>query len=329
MKKNIDKKKEERKYVQRKVDGEYKIRRVDIHQEIKIALREMETYGTSKHLAKEKKTYKENIYAYDTARAYNRDCQKFAQYVKSVSPKGRYTTLEDARPLAKEYIQKINEDNNISAHTVKSRASALAKLYETKSTEFGKTKPRQRQNITRSRGKKDTVISPKTGKVIKNPNALHFSVKNHQEIVNFARATGLRRSELAWVRGIDLVYDKGVAHLHIEGKGGKDRLAMLNGPHAVEIAKKCEKAGRNLLFPKLPKGMDVHKYRGMYAVDLYKQFAKPVDKLAKGAMYRCRGDKQGIIYDKDAMKIVTKNLGHNRISVIASNYLYGLDMELE
>jgi integrase len=204
-------------------------------------------------------------------------------------------------------------------------ASALTKLYQTTSDEFGKTRSRMRQDITRSRGKKDTILSPKTGKEIKNPNALHFSEKNNKEIVDFARATGLRRSELGWVRGTDLVFEKGEACLHIIGKGGKERLAVINGPHSKEIIERCESAGRNLLFPKVPKGMDVHKYRAMYAVDLYKQFAKPADKLVKGAIYKCRGEKEGIIYDKDAMKIVTKNLGHNRISVIASNYLYGLE----
>ena len=35
-----------------------------------------------------------------------------------------------------------------------------------------------------------------------------------------------------------------------------------------------------------------------------------------------RKDRAGETYDKRAMAIVTKNLGHNRIDVIAQSYLY-------
>jgi hypothetical protein len=40
--------------------------------------------------------------------------------------------------------------------------------------------------------------------------------------------------------------------------------------------------------------------------------------------YICRKDKAGIVYDRRAMKIVSKQLGHNRISVIASDYLHNV-----
>lgn len=35
-----------------------------------------------------------------------------------------------------------------------------------------------------------------------------------------------------------------------------------------------------------------------------------------------RKDRAGEVLDKRAMAIVSKNLGHNRISVIAQSYLY-------
>lgn len=40
-----------------------------------------------------------------------------------------------------------------------------------------------------------------------------------------------------------------------------------------------------------------------------------------GDAYVCRGDLQGIVYDRKAMEIASKALGHNRISVIAGHYL--------
>lgn len=38
--------------------------------------------------------------------------------------------------------------------------------------------------------------------------------------------------------------------------------------------------------------------------------------------YYCRLDKRGIIYDRKAMKTALKELGHNRINVIAGHYLW-------
>ena len=38
--------------------------------------------------------------------------------------------------------------------------------------------------------------------------------------------------------------------------------------------------------------------------------------------YIMRKERAGEVYDKQAMEIVSKNLGHNRISVIAQSHLY-------
>jgi hypothetical protein len=43
--------------------------------------------------------------------------------------------------------------------------------------------------------------------------------------------------------------------------------------------------------------------------------------LFEKELYRCRKDKYGIVYDRKAMLIVSKALGHERIDVIAQSYL--------
>ena len=40
-----------------------------------------------------------------------------------------------------------------------------------------------------------------------------------------------------------------------------------------------------------------------------------------GEVYVCRGDLKGVVYDRKAMEIASKALGHNRISVIAAHYI--------
>ena len=298
--------------------------RVDIHQEIKQTLRSKERFGESKYAAKRSGTQKDGIYIYSTAHVYNRECQKFAEYVREVSPKGRYTSLEEAKSYARDYIARENADMSKSAYTVKLERSALAKLYGVDARTLGSVRERSRNDITRSRER--TVISEKTGKEIKNQStrAGRFSEKNHEREVAFARGTGMRRSEMEQVRG-DQLHQKadGSYYFRLEGyqcKGGRERELPVIGD-AELIKEMCQDAGHGKVFEKIPAHMDVHHYRSEYASSLYKSLAREREDIPKNERYCCRDDLKGVWYDKAAMKEVSEALGHSRISVIAEHYL--------
>lgn len=294
--------------------------KVDLHQQIKQELKSMERFGESKYEAKRSGTYREGIYSYSTAKTYNRACQKFAEYVREVSPQGRYTSLEEAKQYAKAYIEKENANHNKSAYTVKMERSALAKLYRVEARELGFVDERSRANITRDRAK--TVISEKTGKVIKNTKTCYgrFSEKNNKEIVEFCRSTGLRRSELIELKGNQLVEKNGNYYLDVKGKGGRERLLPIRG-NVDAVVTRCVTAKDNRVWEKVPGHMSVHNYRSEYATALYKELARPIELIPKSERYFCRGDLKGTWYDKVAMKEVSEALGHSRISVIAEHYL--------
>lgn len=302
--------------------------RVDLHQQIKHVLASKERFGESKYDAKRDGSAKDGIYSYSTAHIYNRECQKFARYVSERSPEGRYTSLEDARTYAKEYIERENANEFKSAYTVKLERSAIAKLYGIESKdvnrELGQVRERAREDITRSRER--TVISEKTGKEIKNPStrAGHFSEKNHADEVCWAKGTGMRRSEMEQVRGEQLHQRAdGSYYFKMEGtqcKGGREREIPVRG-NVERIKELCERAGHNRVFESVPKSMDVHYYRSEYASNLYRELARERDAIPKNNRYCCRNDLKGIWYDKIAMKEVSEALGHSRISVIAEHYL--------
>ena len=81
---------------------------------------------------------------------------------------------------------------------------------------------------------------------------------------------------------------------------------------------------------------DIHGYRAEYATILYKQYARkieeiPYDRINKGTgkrfqgdVYTCRKDESGRKLDRAAMAKCSKALGHNRVCVVADNYLRGL-----
>ncbi len=273
-----------------------------LNSQVDARLDEITRFGRKKSLDKANDVYKKYIYSYSTLKSYKKHCKAFAKYCHE---KYRCKNLEECRPYVDEYLQM--RICVCSAYTVKLDACALAKLYECSSTNFIKTPDRKRADIIRSRGEK---VRDK-----------HFSEKNHYDLVSFCKGTGLRRHEIVNLRGTDLVFENGRYYVHVRcGKGGKERKTLIIG-NVDQIVELMNKAGKEKVFQKVANGADIHGYRRVYATTLYNMVAKPLDELTKKEKYYCRKDKKGIIYDKNAMQMVSKNLGHNRLNVIADHYL--------
>jgi hypothetical protein len=217
-------------------------------------------------------------------------------------------TLADARGYVDAYLKHYIE-KGYSPYTQKTIANALAKLYGCSTTDFITTQVWHRANITRSR----------KGKAI-------FSEKKNREFVDFCKATGLRRHELPLLKPENLHFDETTGEyslVDVEGKGGRLRDCPILSKEAAEIIRNTP-AGKKV-WGKIPSRADIHSYRADYCKTIYNQHARPFDEIPKADRYYCRGDRKGIVYDKQAMRIATKALGHNRISVIAGHYLYDRD----
>ena len=214
------------------------------------------------------------------------------------------------------YLQK-HIDEGYSPYTQKLIACALAKLYGCSTMDFIPTQVRHRSGIIRSRKCKDSGKSK-----------AKFSESRNQEFVDFCRATGLRRHEIKQLKPENLGYDQATGKymlIDIKGKGGRLREAPILSEKAVERMKNTP-AGQ-LVWNKIPSRADIHSYRADYCRAIYEQHARPINEIPKIQRYHCRGDLKGIIYDKRAMAVASRALGHNRISVIAGHYLYGKDGE--
>ena len=198
--------------------------------------------------------------------------------------------------------------SDLSAYTQKLEVAALAKLYNKTADDFVRTESRMRSDITRSRGAATRDA--------------HFSEKNHADLVEFCRATGLRRRELSKLTGDKLIKIDGKYHIAVDkgGKGGKTRIVPIIGDEK-RIIELMQKAGDKKVFDKIPQAADIHGYRRQYAHTLYQMYARDISNIPKSERYICRNDLKGVVYDKQAMQIVTQALGHNRIDVIAGHYI--------
>lgn len=258
--------------------------------------------GSSKYADKKLGITAAHIYSWSTYRTYLKHGCYFTKWIKSTYG---CKTLEDGRTYINEYLQK-RIDEKISPYTQKLEAAALAKIYGCSTNDFIKTETRYRAEITRSRG---TKIRDK-----------HFSEEKNKDFVDFCKATGLRRAELQNLKGNQLTYDETTKthNLIVVGKGGRMRECPILSPEAVE---RIRSAGNNHVWDKIPSGADIHSYRADYCTSLYSLYARSKADIPISDRYCCRKDLKGIWYDKKAMEIATKALGHNRISVIAGHYI--------
>ena len=257
--------------------------------------------GESKHQAKKAGTAHQHIYSWGTYKSYlNQGC-KFAKWAKETY---KCKDLSSARQHVDEYLERSRA---LSPYTQKLYASSLAKLYSCSSKDFNiKTDDRSRADITRSRGER---IRDK-----------HFSEKRNQELINFCKSTGLRRSELETLKGNQLIEKDGSFFIGVKGKGGRYREAPVINEVKL-VVDRMREAGENKVWGKVHNAADIHSYRGYYATSMYKSLARERNEIPKEDRYCCRIELSGVWYDKQAMLKVSQALGHNRISVIAGHYL--------
>lgn len=267
--------------------------------------------GRSKRPDKADGSFRRYIYSWQTYRSYMKQLGLFARWCKKTH-NARY--LKECRQYVKEYMETRSE---LSIWTQKLDLAALQKLYQEypKAPEkpFGvELQPRLRQDIKRSR---QQATRDKD-----------FSIANNADLITFCRCTGLRRSELQELKGTDITADGLQLHVTRNTKGGRWRMAPITGePEEIELVQRmCQEARSGRVWPNVPSSADIHSYRADYCQKVYLQYARPVDQIPSADKYYCRGDRKGLILDKSAMLEASRALGHNRIDVIASHYLYNL-----
>lgn len=124
---------------------------------------------------------------------------------------------------------------------------------------------------------------------------------------------------------------------HRKDKGGRYRYAPIIGKNKEQIIERMRDTAPNeKVWQNVPGNADIHSYRGDYATAIYKLYARPIDQIPydkvkertgiryQSGVYICRKDEKGKKLDKDAMEKASKALGHNRLEIVANNYIRGL-----
>jgi len=267
--------------------------------QVQEALKGQIKFGQSKYQAKLNRAPDERapagIFSYKTHDTYVKCGAVFLKWARDEHGEKWLAGAEQYVPA---YLKQL-VDKDQSAWTIQLGRSALRKIYQNQ--DLGKDvqlPERRKMGITRSRGAK--------------PSDVNFSEKKNQGLVDFAKATGLRRMELAKVR-VDQIQtnpDGSVVILGIKGKGGRDRdVPVIAGQEwAVLLSTESAQArGDSKVWANIPGHMDVHGYRREYAQALYVQ--------VNGSAY--------VKYHPNhvALMVVSNALGHSREDVVIRNYL--------
>ena len=252
--------------------------------------------------------------------------------------------------------------NRLSAWTIQTETAALNKLYQIKPDDPGRFQPpkRRREEIKRSRG---VAVRDRHFSVTNNDSLIRFcrgtglrragmeSIRGRDlmtreeiraeiariEAVPVALRTAEEQTRLNICKDTEIFDGDHEYFVHTKEKGGRERISPIIGPDIDRIVERFKETPPDKkVWEHVSPNADVHGYRGDYATRLYKMYARkieeiPYDRVHAGTgrryqsdVYVCRKDERGKKLDKRAMLICSKALGHNRIEIVANNYIRGL-----
>lgn len=330
----------------------------DLHQQAYDRLTGMQAFGESKKEAVANGTEKEKIFSFNTYKSYWKHTKYFIKYIKENHPE--CTTLKSAKKYVNEWLQ-ARVDQGLSAWTVQLEAKAMGKLYGISPDDENYFKPpkRNREDIKRSRGDRardkhfsktnnDELIKFCKGTGLRRAELGELRGKDlvtrEQIEAEIAQLESRPAAELTPVdtKRLEMLQDtrlfEGDYFTHIRnGKGGRERMSPIIGPNTEQIVERIKNTpAEEKVWQHIHQSADIHGYRAEYATIIYKAKARaieeiPYDRVNRGTgrkyqseVYTCRKDEAGRKLDKAAMLVCSKALGHNRIEVVANNYIRGL-----
>lgn len=241
--------------------------------------------------------------------------QSFRRYKANINRFGAFCQLhgikkwQDGEKLVKEYLEGL-EQSGLRPTTIKNYAAAIGKLYQCDYNAFGYNfQSCNRADVVNNRGAKESHKN--------------IDPSKYADATYFLDNSGLRRHEVK-AGNVEFVKQKGKLIVKVQaGKGGKFRKAEWVGSEEgwLKCKEDFEISPIGLSPYKMPSNYYTHRHRQTYAKALYKKYARPIETLLEVEKYRCRGELKGIVYDRDALLIVQKNLGHNDLHCI-TRYIF-------
>lgn len=320
--------------------------------------------GTSKKEAIADGTVSEKIFSYNTYETYYKHCKYFANYIRENHPECTTlkAAKKYVNEWLQSRVDQVDKNGkHLSAWTIQTEAKALGKLYgiQPDDPNYFQAPQRHREDITRSRGDavRDRHFSERNNaEFIKfcKGTGCRRNIMEKLEGRDLITRKDINK-EISRIEAKEVPSTAETKHLsvlkdalaqfpqqdyfihHRGDKGGRERYSPIIGDHKDQIIERMRNTEPDQkVWQHVPGNADIHGYRGDYATAVYRMYARPIeeipyDRVNKGTgkrfqsgVYTCRKDEKGKKLDKKAMMKASKALGHNRLEVVANNYIRGL-----
>lgn len=164
----------------------------------------------------------------------------------------------------------------------------------------------------------------------------HWNPANHPEQIRFYESIGARKNEYRFLKESEIqAIEKKLGkklkrdvhgrvsnlQIHRNSNGKIESITVLKAKHGKtnhsvilpenqDFVTEQFESGNYENFYNPPDHCNVHACRREYAKKLYFRNRRDLSTLSENELYRCRGELLGCVYDKEALDIVSKSLGH-------------------
>lgn len=174
-----------------------------------------------------------NLDSEQTRRAYRNDIGEFMRFVGINSPE-QFRDITRAHVLA---WRKALEEKGLAASTLRRKLASLSSLYEylcdRNAVAFNPVKGVKRPRVESQEGKTPALGDHQARNLLDAPDEKSLKGKRDRAILAVLLYHALRREEASSLRVKDVHERRGVVHLRVFGKGGKERFIPLH-PRAAE-----------------------------------------------------------------------------------------------
>jgi len=218
-----------------------------------------------------------NIDDPQTRRAYENDLRDFMQFVGIHQP-------EDFRTVTRSHVlawRKTLEVRQLAGATIRRKLAALASLFEhlceSNAVTHNPVKGVKRPVVESQQGKTPALGDAQARALLSTPDASTLKGKRDRAILSALLYHGLRREELTRLKVRDYCQPRrGVAHLQVQGKGGKTRFVPTHPGTLTLIEEYLEAAGHGQdldapLFRPVKNNVHGHTYTAMTPGNVYEQ----------------------------------------------------------
>jgi len=175
-----------------------------------------------------------NLDSEQTRRAYRNDIGEFMRFVGINLPE-QFRDITRAHVLA---WRKTLEDKGLAASTLRRKLASLSSLYEylcdRNAVAFNPVKGVKRPKVESQEGKTPALGDHQARKLLEAPDPATLKGKRDRAILSVLLYHALRREELSTLKVKDIHERRGVMHLRVHGKGGKERYLPLH-PNAAGL----------------------------------------------------------------------------------------------